>query len=76
MVTNNYTKNLKNASKPNDDFATNLGRFIVARLYEMQNKKDKTSFDKNILMIVVYIVFNISSSQAELIKKWASDFSE
>lgn len=42
----------------------------------MLNKKEKTSFDKNILMIVVYIVFNVSSTQTEMIKKWASDFSE
>ena len=27
-------------------------------------------------MLIVYIAFNLSSSQPEMVKKWANDFSE
>lgn len=32
MVTNTYTRKKKAGAKGNDDFSSNMGRFIVARL--------------------------------------------
>jgi hypothetical protein len=38
MVSNTYTRKKKGGGKTNDDFSSNMGRFIVARLQEMKSK--------------------------------------
>jgi hypothetical protein len=46
-----------------EDFSINLGRFIICRMYELKERGNKmTTFDKNIMMMLTYIMFNVSST--------------
>lgn len=44
----------------------------MARLSDLMKKK--STFDRNLLMIVAYIVFNLSSTQAVVVEKWSKEY--